>query len=325
MMRKKIKTASVIMVLILLIGGFVFAGGDAEKKGGEVTYLTFGTGGTGGTWYPVGGILAAAMSKADSVEVSAQTSAASLENIRLVGSGERQLGFASSGLLKFAVDGVEMFAGEEYPNMASIASLLPNQFQFVVRADSGINGLSDLAGKSVGTGAPGSGDKVIAEAILDALGIGDSVKEMPLSFSEQVTAFKNRQIDCIFVAAASPTAAILDAASQAKVKLLGFTDAEKVKVTNAMNYAVESVIPAETYTFLDEDMETFATLTTLFTSTTIPENIIYDAVKAMWAELETIKSSHAAMKDWNMDLGTSGFPVPAHPGAAKFYKEMGKM
>ena len=148
---------------------------------------------------------------------------------------------------------------------------------------------------------------------------------MPLSFSEQVTAFKNRQIDCIFVAAASPTAAILDAASQAKVKLLGFTPEERAKVHEAIPYAVESIIPAGRYTFLHEDLKTFATLTILFTSTEIPEDVIYDAVKAMWAGLETIKSGHAAMADWNMDLGVSGFPIPVHPGALKFYKEMGKM
>lgn len=323
MSRNMTRLGLLILMLSLLIGGAAFAGGSADT--GKVTYLTMGTGGTAGTWYPVGGVLAAAMSKSGTVSVTAQTSAASLENIRLVGSGERQLGMASSGLILFAVQGVQMFKGESYPDLASIASLLPNQFQFVVRDGSGINSLMDLAGKTVGTGAPGSGDQVLAEGCLKALGLLDKVTAMPLSFAEQVTAFKNRQIDCVFVAAAAPTAAILDAASQAKVRFLGFTPEMKPKILAEMPYAVEDVITTKQYTFLEKDIPTFSTLTTLFTSTKISEQVIYDAVKAMWGDLATIKASHSAMANWSMDMAVKGFPVPAHPGALKFYKEQGKM
>jgi hypothetical protein len=177
----------------------------------------------------------------------------------------------------------------------------------------------------VGTGAPGSGDKILAEGVLTALGLLDKVKAMPLSFAEQVTAFKNRQIDCIFVAAAAPTAAILDAGSQAKVKFLGFTPEMRTKILAAMPYAVDDVITTKQYTFLSQDLPSFSTLTTLFTSTKVPERVVYDLTKAMWADLATIKASHAAMANWNMEMAVKGFPVPAHPGALKFYKEQGKM
>jgi len=322
-MRKK--RMKIRMILLLLCSAFVIAGGALESSQAQVTYLTMGTGGTAGTWYPVGGVLSAAMSKSKTVSVTAQASAASIENIRTVGTGERQLGMASSGLILFAVQGVEMFKGEKYPNLTSIASMLPNLFQFVVRDGSGINSMMDLAGKNVGTGAPGSGDKVLAEGVLKALGLMDKVKPMPLSFAEQVTAFKNRQIDCIFVAAAAPTAAILDAGSQAKVKFLGFTPEMRTKILTAMPYAVDDVITTKHYTFLSQDLPSFSTLTTLFTSTKVPEQVVYDLTKAMWADLATIKASHAAMANWNMDMAVKGFPVPAHPGALKFYKEQGKM
>jgi hypothetical protein len=319
------KTMKLQLLILWIASALVLAGGAFDAGNAQVTYLTLGTGGTAGTWYPVGGVLAAAMSKAGTVSVTAQASAASIENIRTVGTGERQMGMASSGLILFAVQGVEMFKGEKYPDLASIASMLPNHFQFVVRDGSGINSLMDLAGKNVGTGAPGSGDQVLAEGVLKALGLLDKVKTMPLSFAEQVTAFKNRQIDCIFVAAAAPTAAILDAGSQAKIKFLGFTPEMRTKILAAMPYAVDDVITTKHYTFLSEDVPTFSTLTTLFTSAKIPEQVVYNLTKSMWAELATIKASHAAMANWNMEMAVKGFPVPAHPGALKFYKEQGKM
>jgi hypothetical protein len=319
------KTMKLQLLILWIASVLVLAGGAFDAGNAQVTYLTLGTGGTAGTWYPVGGVLAAAMSKAGTVSVTAQASAASIENIRTVGTGERQMGMASSGLILFAVQGVEMFKGEKYPDLASIASMLPNHFQFVVRDGSGINSLMDLAGKNVGTGAPGSGDQVLAEGVLKALGLLDKVKTMPLSFAEQVTAFKNRQIDCIFVAAAAPTAAILDAGSQAKIKFLGFTPEMRTKILAAMPYAVDDVITTKHYTFLSEDVPTFSTLTTLFTSAKIPEQVVYNLTKSMWAELATIKASHAAMANWNMEMAVKGFPVPAHPGALKFYKEQGKM
>jgi len=323
MPKKRMKIRMVL--LLLLCSAFVLAGGALESSQAQVTYLTMGTGGTAGTWYPVGGVLSAAMSKSKTVSVTAQASAASIENIRTVGMGERQLGMAASGLILFAVQGVEMFKGEKYPDLRSIASMMPNQFQLVVRDGSGINSMMELAGKNVGTGAPGSGDKILAEEVLKALGLLDKVKTMPLSFAEQVTAFKNRQIDCIFAASPAPTAAVLDAGSQTKVKFLGFTPEMRTKVHAALPYVVDDVITTKHYAFLSQDVPTFSVLTILFTSAKIPERVVYDLTKAMWAELATIKASHGAMVNWNMDMAVKGFPVPAHPGALKFYKEKGKM
>jgi TRAP transporter TAXI family solute receptor len=316
------------LVVVLLTVFSLAACSKAEDTGNaepavEMTYLTMGTGGTSGTWYPVGGVISAAMSKSGTVSVTAQTSAASLENIRLVGSGERQLGLGAAGLILFAADGVEMFEGESYPDLASIANMMPNQFQFVVRADSGIESIYDLAGMVVGTGAPGSGDEVLARGILEALEVYQDVKPMQLSFGEQVTAFKNRQLDCIFAASPAPTSAILDAASQADVKFLSFEGETRDKVLEAMPYLVDDQITSKHYDFLTEDINTFAVFSTLFTSTTISEEVIYDAVKAMYEDIATINASHGAMANFTPEMAVSGLPVPLHPGAEKYYKEVG--
>lgn len=152
MAKKGLKKLFCIMMVLIMVLSFAACGGGGTETEGEgepqeVTYLTMGTGGVSGTWYPVGGVLSAAMSKSGVVSVTAQSSAASLENIRLAGSGERQLGLATGGLLVFAQEGIEMFEGESYPQLASLANMMFMQCQFLVRADSGINSLSDLAEK----------------------------------------------------------------------------------------------------------------------------------------------------------------------------------
>lgn len=325
MFTKRMKAVTAVVCTLFLLTGVVWAGGQGEDRGDSVTYLSMGTGGTAGTWYPVGGVLSAAMSKSGTVSVTAQTSAASLENIRLVGSGDRQLGLAAAGLLVYAVQGAEMFEGESYPDLAAIANMMPNQFQFVVRAGAGIDSVYDLKGKIVGTGAPGSGDEVLARGILEALGVYEDITPMQLSFGEQVTAFKNRQLDCIFAASPAPTSAILDAASQAKVKFLGFDAETKAKILEKLPFLVDDVITPKHYNFVTEEIPTFAVFSTLFTSTDIGEQVIYDAVKAMYADLDNINASHGAMANFNMDMAVSGIPIPLHPGAEKYYKEEGKL
>jgi len=326
---KRYKVLCLVLALMLVFS----LGACASKESGEgegeapapqeVTYLTMGTGGVSGTWYPVGGVLAGAMSKSGVANVSAQTSAASIENIRLASSGERQLGMATGGLLVFARDGVEMFAGESHANLASLANMMFMQCQFLVSADSGINSLSELDGQNVGTGAPGSGDEVFARGILEALGVYDKVKPMQLSYAEQVTAFKDRGLDMVYAFASAPTSAMLDAASQADVKMIGLTPEEIAKVQEKFPFLVETTLTPDHYTFITEPLTTLGSYTTLFASTDVPEDVIYEALKAMYNDLPTIQASHGAMASFTAEEAVMGLPIDLHPGAEKYYKEIG--
>lgn len=325
------KSMSLLLVLMLVLslgacGGTTPEGeGEAEGEGEpvEVTYLTMGTGGVAGTWYPVGGVLAAAMSESGVANVTAQTSAASLENIRLAGSGERQLGLATGGLLVFAQEGIEMFEGEQYPQLASLANMMFMQIQFLVRADSGIESFADLAGKNVGTGAPGSGDEVFARGVLEAVGVYDQVKPMQLSYAEQVTAFKDRQLDAICAVASAPTAAMLDAASQADVKFLAIDGDDKAKVIEKYPFFIDATLTPEQYAFMTEPVNTVGTFTTMFTTTDVEEEVIYEAMKSMFGNLDIINAAHVAMRDFSAETAVAGLPIPLHPGAERFYKEIG--
>lgn len=322
----KRKLLCLVMAFILIFALAACGGSGGKSKSAapqEVTYLTMGTGGVSGTWYPVGGVLAAAMSKSKVADVTVQSSAASIENIRLVGSGERQLGMATSGLLVFAQDGTEMFKGEPYKNLSSLANMMFMQCQFLVRSNSGINSIADLVGKNVGTGAPGSGDEVIARGILEALGVYDQVKPMQLSYAEQVTAFKDRQLDVVCAVASAPTAAMLDASAQADVKFISFSAADKEKVLVKFPFLVDTTITSKQYAFVKEDINTFGAYTTLFASTDVPEDVIYEAMKAMYGDIATIQASHGAMKDFTAESAVIGLPIKLHPGAEKYYKEIG--
>jgi TRAP transporter TAXI family solute receptor len=327
------KRSLCIIFAFMLVFAMAACGGDSgegqgEDEGGgevkkEVTYLSMGTGGVSGTWYPVGGVLAGAMSKSGTVSVTAQSSAASLENIRLAGTGERQLGMATGGLLVFAQEGIEMFEGEAYPQLRSLANMMFMQCQFLVREGSGIESLSDLAGKNVGTGAPGSGDEVFARGILEAVGVYDKVNPMKLSYAEQATAFKDRQLDAIFAMASAPTAAIMDAASQASVKMLPIDGADKAKVLEKYPFFVDATLTSDQYSFITQDINTIGSFTTLFTTTDVEDDVIYDAMKAMFSDLDTIQASHASMADFTEETAVMGLPVELHPGAERYYKEVG--
>lgn len=298
---------------------------EAPEAPRELTYLTMGTGGVAGVWYPVGGVMGAAMSNSDIVSVTVQSSAASIENIRTVGTDERELGFATGGLLVFAQQGIEMWEGEAYPELAGLANFLFMENQFLTRKGSGIESLNDLAGKRVGTGAPGSGDEVFARGMLTAIGVYDQLTPYQLSYAEQVTAFQDRQLDVIYGMAAAPTAAVLDAASQAEVIMLPVDGENREKVLELYPFFVEAEITTEQYSFLEANVPTVGSFTTMFTRMDIDEEVIYEAMKAMFADLETIQAAHPGMADFTPENAVMGMPIELHPGARRFYEEVGAL
>ena len=315
-MKRKIFCIAVAFILVFSLAA---CGGG----GGQTTFLTMGTGGVAGTWYPVGGVIAGQMSNVDGITVTAQATAASIENIRTVGNGEREIGFATSGLLQFARDGIEMFEGEAYPNIGALFNMLFMQCQFLVRADSGIYTLQDLAGHNVGTGAPGSGDEVFARGFLQVLGLFDQVRPMALSFAEQVTAFKDRQLDAIFVMASAPTAAMLDAAAQADVRMIPFTRADKDLILTIFPFFVDTYVTNEHYTFITEPIESLGAFTTLFVCLDVPDDVVYAILEAKFDGIETIRASHNAMRDHSMEAAVQGLPIDLHPGAERFFRDRG--
>lgn len=329
-MKKYLKRAFCIWLVFALCfaaAGCGGGGGDGDGENAEgvsKTFMIMGTGGVSGTWYSVGGVIAAQLSKSPMLSVTAQTAAGGVESIRLVSKNERQLGFAMPNLALYAEEGIESFEGEKIENIRAICLFMPMEAHFIVRKDSGINTIADIRGKAIGTGAPGSGDEVMCRELLKAVGITyDDCTPMMLSFSEQVTAFKDRQIDVMFMLASSPTSAVLDAASQADVKLLPIDGTFRDEILEVFPYYGKATIPAEKYTFLSEDVETIGIGTMLFTNAEMPNDVVYELCQTMFDNIDPIQKAHNSMASFSLDTAIEGLTVKLHPGAEQFYKDNG--
>lgn len=325
-MKKLLCLLLVITMIFVLISCGGTNGNEGSNADSEQTYeFLMGTGNVGGTWYPVGGAFAAAMSMAENVTITPQTAAGSTETIRMMAAGERELGLLSTNMITWAEQGIEFFDGEEPVDcIRSIATCMPQAFHYVVRAGSGINDLTDLKSKRVGTGAPGSGEAIFAPAMIIMAGVdeGDFVQEM-LSYTEQITAFKDRQLDSMFLNTPPPSSAVMDVASQADIKLVGFSDELIDKIIKTAPYYYKDTIKKDAYDFMTEDINTVGVMSCLTCHKDLPEDVVYEMTKALFENVDTIRSTHASVADFSIETALVGNSCKVHPGAIRYYEEMG--
>lgn len=334
------KTTNIFkLTLILLIVGIMLFGvfgcakpaetptetKDLAEGKGITANLVMGTGGVAGTWYPLGGAFCTQMSDGAGLNVTVQASGGGVENARTVASGERDLGMLGNNVAAYAYEGKLSFEGTPLSNLRGLYSFLPNQVQFVVRTNSGINCLADMKGKAVGVGAIGSGDELsIREELLGPLGITyDDFDEQMLSVAEQVTAFKDNHLDVIYLIASAPTSGVMDAAAQAKVTLVPIVGEEKATIMEKAPFYVETVITNKQYEFLEKDIETVATMTIMVTNAELDENIAYELVKNTFEGVTELQAFHPGMREFSLENALIGMSIPLHPGAERYYKEKG--
>lgn len=286
-------------------------------------YVSIATGGTSGTYYPIGGAIAQAVSKGGSIQATAETGNASVANLNLIGKGEIEVGFAQNDTAFWAYNGQQMFKSP-MKNLRTVVALYPEHVQVIIAKDANIKGIDDLKGKRVSVGAAGSGVEADVRAIFEVAKLQYSdMKIDHLDFGATTNRFKDNQIDVGFVVAGFPTASIMDLTTTKDVGLLSFTDAFLADLTKAHPYFVGSVIPAGTYRGIDKDTKTPAVVAMLVTHDKVPDNVVYEFVKNMFANLDGVHASHATAKQISLKGALDGVTVPVHPGAAKFYKEQG--
>jgi TRAP transporter TAXI family solute receptor len=306
---------SITALSVSLCAGF----GVAQAK----DYVSVATGGTSGTYYPIGGAIAQAASKSGALQATAETGNASVANLNLLGKGEIEVAFAQNDVAFWAYNGQQMFK-EPIKNLRAVAALYPEHLQVVIAKDAKIAGVADLKGKRVSVGAAGSGTAADAGAIFDVAKLSyDDMRIDHLDFGATTSRFKDNQIDVGFVVAGYPTASIMDLTTTKDVGLLNFTPDFLGQLIKAHPYFVSSVIPAKTYRGIDQDTNTPAVVAILVAHDKVPENVIYEFVKGMYENLDTIHASHATAKNITLDSALQGLTVPVHPGAAKYYKEKG--
>ena len=283
------------------------------------------TGGTSGVYYPLGVALSGLIGKAlPNAKSSVQATKASVENLNLLQSGRGEIAFTLGDSLSDAWKG-NAEAGFPAPlkKLRGIAAIYPNYIQIMARADSGIKTLADLKGKKISVGAPKSGTEINARVILAAAGITykDFAKVEYLPFGESVELMKNRQIDVTLQSAGLGVSALRDLATAMDTVVVPIPP-DVIKKTNDPAY-LPGTIPANTYRGQTADVQTASVQNYLVTHEGVSNETVYAMTKALWTGLDQLVAAHSAAKAIDLKHALDGMPVPLHPGAEKYYREVG--
>jgi TRAP transporter TAXI family solute receptor len=312
-----------LMVVSLLAGCGGSQKSDTKAPAAKPTQMILATGGTAGTYYPLGGAMAQIFNKNANVNVTAQATGASIENLRLVNKKDAELAMVQSDMMDYAFNGKEAFK-EKLTNISGIAILYPEVIQVVVRSDSGIKTIADLKDKKVGVGAPGSGTEANFRQLLDAYDMDiKSVKAQFLSFSESSDQFKDKHIDAFIVTAGIPNSAIMDIATQHSISIINIPDDVLAKLTKKYTFLAPVTIPTNTYKGQAQPVKTVAVMASLIVNSQVSETDVYNITKALFDKQPDLASAHAKGKELSLQTATKGMSIPLHPGAAKYYKEKG--
>ena len=314
-----------------------FAGTVAAQ---DLKFFTIGTGGTAYTYYPVGGVIANAISKppgsrecgkggscgVDGLIASAVSSRGSVDNINAIVSGLRDSGFAQSDVAFWAFTGTGTMEGKpKATDLRTIAALFEEHIHLVTIKGSGINSVADLKGKRVSLDEPGSGTYVDAKLILEASGLStDDITAEALKGGAASEALRNGKIDAFFVVAGYPTGSLVELASAADMTLVPIDGDAATSLTDKYGFFAQSDIPADTYEGVGAT-PTVAVGAQWFTSAKQDDELIYNITKALWNQesRKLMDVGHAKGKTITPDTALNGIGVPLHDGAKKFYMEAG--
>ena len=299
---------------MLLVG----CGGSGSNK-----FINIATGGTAGTYYPIGGAMAEILNKTiPGMNASAQSTGATVANINMLKDGSVDLAIVQNDITYYAVNGTEMFKDKKVENLRGIAALYPETCQIVTLESTGIKSIADLKGKRVAVGAAGSGAEANARQILEAYGITyDDIDEQFLSFGEAASALKDGNVDAAFVTAGFPTAAVQDITSQNKVRLLPI-EADKADALIAKYpFYTKTKIPAGTYAGFDEDVPGISVMAMLVATDKVDEKLGYDITKALFDNIEKLQAAHSAAKQITKESAKDGMSIELNAGAERYYKE----
>ena len=312
---KKSLLISLALVCVLTVSIGVYSASD----------LILATGGTAGTYYPLGGAIANIANKRISkMNMAAQSTGASAENVRLINKGEADLALVQNDVADYAYNGTETFEGKPIKTFGAIASLYPEVIQFVVRADGPIKTWADVRGKRISVGAPGSGTEANARQILDIYGMTYAdVEEQFLSFAESANQFKDGHIDGFFVTAGVPNPGITDVSTQHKIKILSMPADKMKQLTTKYPFLVAATVPANSYLNQTEASSTPAVMAILIAGNAVPEAEVYQITKVLYENDGELAKAHAKGAEIKLSTALNGLSTPLHPGAAKYYREKG--
>ncbi len=294
---------------------------DSSEGGDNPDFLSFLTGGTSGTYYPLGGAIAKIISDETGIQTDALSSNASADNIIALKDGEAELAFTQTDVAAYAIEGINAFEGEPVDNVLALGALYPETVQIVTTDNSGIESVEDLAGKKVSVGAPGSGTYVNAEQILEVHGMTmDDIDAQNLDFGESAGGIKDGNIDAAFITAGTPTGAVEELQATAGVYVLPIAQDKADELIEKYPYYAVDTIPEGTYG-LEEDIDTVAVYAMVVVKDDLSEDVVYDITKALYENADAI--AHAKSEYISLDNALEGIGFELHPGAKKYFEEAG--
>ena len=306
----------------------------------DISFFTIGTGGTGATYYPVGGVIANAISNppgsrpcdeggscgVPGLIASAVSSRGSVDNINAIVSGLRNSGFSQSDVAYWAFTGTGTMEGKPASeDLRAIAALYQEHIHLIAAKDSGINSLADLKGKRVSLDEPGSGTRVDAQLILEAAGLSlDDITVEDLKPGPAAEALQNGKLDAFFIVAGYPTGAVVELASSTPIKVVPIDGDAAKGLTDKYSFFAQSEIPAGTYEGVDA-APTVSVGAQWVTSAKESDELIYEITKALWNDntRKLLDVGHAKGKSITKETALDGIGIPLHAGAERFYKEAG--
>ncbi|MCA2010818.1 TAXI family TRAP transporter solute-binding subunit [Pararhodobacter sp. CCB-MM2] len=287
--------------------------------------LSIATGGTGGVYYPMGGGLAEIINNhIDGYSATAEVTGASVENMGLIATGDADLAIALADTVQQAQTGTGRFEGQQLEMVRGIASMYANMVQIVTLEGSGITSLADLAGHRVSIGAPGSGTEVNAQQILEANGISyDDIEEQRLNFNETADALSNGDIDAGFWSVGAPTSSILNLATTQSIHVIALSDEEMTAAIGANSVFARTTLAGGTYSGVDEDVPVIGVPNVLVVSSEMDDDLAYEITKAMFDNIAELQAVHPAANQTTVEFTLDATPVPLHPGAIRYFEEIG--
>lgn len=331
------KMMSFLLAALMMAGVLTGCGGDkpAADNGGAQTSgdtqapaatgseLTFTTGGSSGTYFAFGSVLAGQVSSSTGTKVTAVEGKGSQGNIELMDMGGAQLGFVQSDVMSYAYEGTNLFAETgKVDCFSTVAALYTEQVQ-IVTCDPSIKTVADLAGKNVSIGDSGSGVYYNAIDVLGAYGLSeDDINPTYQGFGDSAEALKDGKIDAAFVVAGAPTTAIVELSSSKPTYLVSLDDEHIDALMADSPYYSKYVIPADVYG-MDADTTTVAVSAVVIARDDVSEDDIYNFCAGVFDNIDAITAVHAKGGELNLDFATSVTSVPYHPGAAKYFAEKG--
>ncbi len=308
----------------------VATGLGAAAASAQQQFVSIGTGGVTGVYYPTGGAICRLVNKGrkdHGIRCSVESTGGSVFNINAIRQGELEFGVAQSDWQFHAYNGTSRFEEQgAFEGLRAVFSVHPEPFTVVARADAGITNFEDLKGKRVNIGNAGSGQRGTMEVVMEALGwtTNDFALASELKSAEQSQALCDNKIDAMIFTVGHPSGSIQEATTACDSVLVNVSGAAIDQLVEENSFYRTATIPGGMYRGNDGDVTTFGVGATFVSSSDVPEEVIYTIVKAVFENIEDFKGLHPAFANLDPEqMVRDGLSAPLHPGAEKYYREAG--